>query len=82
MSTYAVEAQSTPLEAILHFRGVSEYLEYVVIRIDAPRLDSLYMRFFHQLIFDIPQLAQFVSRNTNAQLEGTRSGNKHPRVVI
>jgi hypothetical protein len=46
----------------LEFRGVSEYLEVLVTRIDAPLLNKLHITFFHQLIFDTPQLAQFVSR--------------------
>ena len=46
------------------FHGVSEYLEDLVARIDAPLLDSIRIDFFHQLIFDIPQLAQFMRRMT------------------
>ena len=48
----------TLLPALTHlvFRGVSEYLEVLVARIDAPLLDKLYITFFHQLIFDTPQL--------------------------
>ena len=46
----------------LRFTGVSEYLEHLVARIDAPLLDKLDITFFHQLIFDTPQLAQFLSR--------------------
>jgi hypothetical protein len=38
-----------------------------VTRVDAPLLDSLDIRFFHQLIFDSPQLAQFVARTPNIQ---------------
>jgi hypothetical protein len=49
----------------LWFKGFVEYLEYLVARIDAPLLDNLYILFFHQLIFDTPQLAQFVSRTPN-----------------
>jgi len=49
------------------FKGVSEYLEDLVARIDAPLLDRLGIRFFHQLIFDTPQLAQFVARTPNIQ---------------
>jgi hypothetical protein len=37
-------------------------LEDVVARIDTPLLGSLNITFFHQLIFDTPQLAQFISR--------------------
>jgi hypothetical protein len=50
-----------------HFQGVSEYLEDVVARIDAPLLGSMWITFFHQLIFDIPQLAQFMRRTTGLQ---------------
>ena len=46
----------------LQFIGVSEYLEDLVARIDAPLLDKSDIIFFHQLIFDTPQLAQFISR--------------------
>jgi hypothetical protein len=44
------------------FSGVSEYLEDLMARIDVPLLDFLHITFFHQLIFDTPQLAQFISR--------------------
>jgi hypothetical protein len=49
------------------FHGVSEYLEDIVARIEAPLLDSIWITFFHQLIFDIPQLAQFVRRTARFQ---------------
>jgi hypothetical protein len=51
-----------PALAMLYFAGVSEYLEDFVARIDAPLLERLRMTFFHQLIFDIPQLTQFIGR--------------------
>jgi hypothetical protein len=59
----------TVLPALTHFqfRGVSEYLEDLVARIDTPLLDSIYLTFFPQLIFDIPQLAQFMRRTTRFQ---------------
>jgi len=44
------------------FEGVSEYLEDLVSRIDAPQLNWLHINFFHQHIFDTPQLTQFISR--------------------
>ena len=44
------------------FKGVSEYLNDLVAWIDAPLLDKLDITFFHQLIFDTPQLTQFISR--------------------
>jgi hypothetical protein len=44
------------------FKGVSEYLDNLVARIDAPQLSSLYITFFNQVVFDTPQFIQFVSR--------------------
>jgi hypothetical protein len=49
------------------FKGVSEYIEDLVAQIDAPSLDTISITFFHQLIFDIPQLAQFMGRTTRFQ---------------
>ena len=62
-----------PINAILpvlsrfQFRGASEYLEDLVTRVDTPLLDTIWITFFHQLIFDIPQLAQFMRRTTRFQ---------------
>jgi hypothetical protein len=50
-----------------HFQGVSEYLEDFMARIDAPLLDSIRVAFLPQLIFEIPQLAQFTRRTTGLQ---------------
>ena len=54
----------TLLSVLTHlwFVGVSEYLEDFLARIDAPLLKSLWIKFFHQLIFDTPQFTQFVYR--------------------
>jgi hypothetical protein len=49
------------------FKGASEYLEDFVAQIDASFLNSIYITFFHQLIFDIRQLAQFMGRTTRFQ---------------
>ena len=51
----------------LTFTGVSEYLEDLVARIDVPLLDSLDMTFFHQLIFDTPQLTELISHSGRRQ---------------
>jgi hypothetical protein len=51
-----------PTLMYFQFRGVSEYLDDVVARIDAPRLSNLHIIFFNQIDFDTPQLAQFISR--------------------
>jgi hypothetical protein len=54
-----------PALARFEFQGVSEYLEDLVARIDAPFLDSIWITFFHQLIFNIPLLAQLLRRTTS-----------------
>jgi hypothetical protein len=45
----------------LRFHGVSEYLEDLVARIDAPQLQSGYITFFNQLILNLRQLPRFIS---------------------
>jgi hypothetical protein len=52
----------------LHFFGVSEYLEDFVARIDSPILDCLDITLFHQLIFDTPQLIEFISRTPTLEV--------------
>ena len=44
------------------FKGASDYLEYLVTRVDAPQLRWMYMIFFNQIVFYTPQLTQFVNR--------------------
>ena len=51
-----------PVLSELQYKGVPEYLEDLVARIDAPLLDDLAITFFHQLIFDTPQLTRFINR--------------------
>jgi len=46
----------------LSFCGVSEYFEDFVSRIDTPLLNQLVVAFFMDLIFDIPQLRNFIDR--------------------
>jgi hypothetical protein len=46
----------------LNFKGVSEYLDDLLVRIDAPRLGYLDITFFNQIDFDTPRLVQFISR--------------------
>jgi hypothetical protein len=49
-----------PLE-VLHFKGVTEYLEALVTRIDAPQLNEMDITFFNQIDFYCPRLAQFIN---------------------
>jgi len=44
------------------FKGVSEYLEDVAVRIDAPLLHVVQITFFNQLVFDVSQLSKFIGR--------------------
>jgi hypothetical protein len=44
------------------FKGVTEYLEDLVTGIDTPQLDEMEIRFFNQIDFDTPRLAQFINR--------------------
>jgi hypothetical protein len=44
------------------FRGVNEYIEDLVARINAPLLVDIRVSFFNQLLFDISELAQFIDR--------------------
>ncbi|KAH9959135.1 hypothetical protein BJV74DRAFT_872797 [Russula compacta] len=47
------------------FRGASEYLDDLMAQIDAPLLNNIDITFFHQLVFSIPQLPQFIGRTGN-----------------
>jgi len=46
----------------LQYKGTSEYLEALVSRVDIPLLKKFFVTFFNQVIFDISQLPQFISR--------------------
>ena len=50
-----------PILARFWFKGVCEYLDNLVAHIDAPRV-NLFITFFNQILFDTPQLIQFISR--------------------
>ena len=46
---------------VLRFKGVTEYLEELVIGIDTPQLVCLSTTFFNQIDFDTPRLTQFIN---------------------
>ncbi len=54
----------TVLPALTHleFRGVTEYLEDLVARIDAPLLVEVWIKFFNQLVFNLLELTKFLCR--------------------
>ena len=51
-----------PVLTNFYFKGVCEYLEDLMAHIDAPRLDDLTITFFNDIVFDSPQVKQFISR--------------------
>jgi hypothetical protein len=53
----------------LEFKGVSEYFEDLAAQIDAPRLNTLFIFLFNQLIFETPQLVQFICRTDELNLK-------------
>lgn len=50
-----------PALKVLHFDGVSEYLEDFVAQIEAPLLATFHILLFNRLIFDMPQFSLFVN---------------------
>ena len=60
-----------PSVSSLKFKGVGDYLEQLVARIDTPRLEAFYITFFNQIVFDTPKTTQFISRTPSlgARLE-------------
>jgi hypothetical protein len=52
----------TILPALIHlgYKGVTEYLEDLVTRIDVPLLQNIEITFFNQLVFDIFRLPKFL----------------------
>jgi F-box-like len=51
-----------PVLKYYSFKGVSEYLDDVVARIDAPLINELSISLFNQIEFDTPQFIKFISR--------------------
>ena len=52
---------SIPALGRLEFKGVTEYLEELVARIDTPQLNALHITFFNQIDFYCPRLAQYIN---------------------
>ena len=44
------------------FQGASDYLENLVAHVDAPRLASIKITYFDQLVFQVPQLFRFAGQ--------------------
>ena len=50
-----------PALAEFRFKGVTEYLEELMTRIDTPELGRMHITFFNQIDFHCPRLAQFIN---------------------
>ncbi len=55
-----------PTLANFSFKGVNEYLEELVSRIDTPRLYRLSAKFFNDIDFDTPELFRFITQTFGA----------------
>jgi hypothetical protein len=64
------------------FRGVSAYLEALVRRITAPRLERLEIFFFNQLTFSIPRLLQFMNTTENLRFDSAKFKFSRGRVRV
>ena len=51
-----------PILTMMQFDGDSGYLEEILARIDAPRLNKMFITLDYQSLFDTPQLFQFINR--------------------
>jgi hypothetical protein len=51
-----------PFLTCFHFQGITEYLEKLLAEIEAPRLGDIEVTFFDKPIFDLSNLAKFISR--------------------
>ena len=49
-----------PILTRIWFKGDSEYLEDLVARVDAPRLNSFEITFFNDIVFDTPQFTRLI----------------------
>jgi hypothetical protein len=49
------------------FKGLYEYLDDLVVRIDAPRVNDLSITYFNDIIFDAPQFIQFIGRTLTSR---------------
>ncbi|KAI0288619.1 hypothetical protein BC826DRAFT_677912 [Russula brevipes] len=57
-----------PVLTTLIFKGMTDYSEDFLARIDTPVLDQLFMTFFLDLGFDVPHLKEFIGRANRLKL--------------
>ena len=56
----------------IRFYGVTAYLEALLFRLSAPRLENLQIVFFNQLMFSVPRLLHFVDTTENLRFKTAR----------
>ena len=66
-----------PAVTFFAFRGASEYLEDLVAQIDAPQLGSIWITYFNQLVFQVPQLFRFIGRTQILEQTRTMDAEVH-----
>ena len=64
------------------FHGFSTYLEALVHRINAPRLERRHIELFNQLTFDVPSLLQLMNMTENLKLESVSFFFSRDRVYL
>ena len=62
MTRPARQRASLPSLAFLAFHGMSEYLEEFVARIDFPVLSKILIKLFNDILFEIPQFCELITR--------------------
>ena len=62
-----------PVLTRFYFKGVSEYLEDFLALIDAPQLHDTSIALFNDIVFDMPQFVQFISRTLTSRAPETLS---------
>ena len=70
--TPIIAAVTLPNLHFFQFDGDNTYLEALVHRITAPRLEKLEIAFFNLLTFSIPLLVQFMNTTENLRFESAR----------
>ena len=74
MHTPIITNVTLPNLRLFLFQGISAYMEAVVRRITAPRLENLVIQFFKQLTFSVPCLLQFMNTSENLRFDSVRVG--------
>ena len=72
-----------PALTAIWFKGVCEYLDDLVARIDAPQLHNLHITFFNDIVFDAPQFIRFISRTATLKaVENAHVVFGHHKAII